>query len=90
MGTEIVGLLLFLIITVFTPVIFNRLIKNIALAFILSVVSVLCFLQALNLIYTGELNIMTMYQLYFTGGITAVASFIVGLFTYIGRLRAKK
>ena len=81
MGTEIIGVLIFLIIAIAVAFPWVKLASTLFTSVIGSAATVLLVVQALNFIWVGELQLMSALQFLVTGGIPALVALVLFILT---------
>ena len=79
MGTEIIGLIVFVFLAFVVSVVLGISIKNLPVAIAVSALLVVISVQSLNYLSIGQFQLMSAMELAFAGGVPAIITLIAGL-----------
>jgi zinc transporter ZupT len=84
-GTEIVGVIIFVLVALAISVVLGITVKNIPASVAMSTLIVVTSVQALNYFYIGQCQLMSAQQFAYTGGLPAIITLVVALAAKIRR-----
>jgi len=79
MGTEIVGLIIFILLALAVSVASGVVIKSLPMAIALSALMVVLSVQVMNYLFVGQFQLLSVQQFAFIGGVPAIITLVVGL-----------
>lgn len=85
MGTEIIGVIVFVLVVLAISVALGLTVKNMPVSVAMSTLLVVISVQALNYFSIGQFQLMSAQQFAYTGGLPAATTLVVGLLAKIRR-----